>query len=301
MLSRSPEPVSRHEPVLLEEVLDFLKLSGGKKILDCTAGCGGHSRRILERIMPDGFLIGIDKDSQALTEAKKNLEGFEGKFVLFQDDFKNAKRIVESAGVSGIDGALIDLGVSSLQFDNIERGFSIKGNGPLDMRMDTRSDVSARDIINRSSFEELARIMEEFGEERMSKKIARLIVEKRNKKPLDTTGDLSRIVEQAYGYRGYRSHPATKVFQAFRIAVNNELESLKAALEDVTNILTPQSRLCIISFHSLEDRIVKNYFKSLYVKEEARLVVKKPVRPSRDEEIRNPRSRSAKLRVIEKI
>ena len=301
MLQKRSEGEHGHVPVLLNEVLGYLNLSAGKTILDATIGYAGHASKILELIAPNGFLIGIDKDIEALNIAKNNLSAFDGKYVLLKDDFRNLERDLSQLNINKLDGILFDLGVSSLQLEKPERGFSIRYDGPLDMRMDASSQRRARDLVNSCSFDELVAILKEFGEEPKAKSIARLIIEHRKKIPLTTTRGLRDLVEKAYHYKRYKIHPATKTFQAFRIAVNDELESLKSGLEKIVKFMAPASRLCVISFHSLEDRIVKNYFKKLAISGVAKIITKKPVTPSKEEMENNPRSRSAKLRVIEKV
>jgi len=292
-----------HRPVLLEEVLHFLRPSPGDKIIDATIGGAGHAVAIIERISPDGILIGVDTDFESLRLAHERLKVFDTHFELVNKNFKFLKEIVETFKIGEVDGILFDLGVSSIQLETGERGFSIKGHGPLDMRMDRNQPLTARDIVNKYSEEELAYIIKNFGEERFYKRIARAIVEARRKKEIQTTSELVEIVCNGLprGIRWKRIHPATKVFQALRIQVNDELDSLREALTQVPDILKKGGRVCVISFHSLEDRIVKNIFRDYKEKGIFELLTKKPVVPQDIEIEKNPRARSAKLRAAIKI
>lgn len=289
-----------HIPVLLEELTGFLNLKQGIVILDATIGEGGYAERILEKTGPDGLLIGIDKDEQALKLAAQKLSGFDGRALLFHDDFKNAVRILDEIGHSSIGGALFDLGVSSLQLDEAQRGFSIKYEGPLDMRMDQAQGFTAEDIVNREPLDELERILREFGEERFFRRIARAIVEKRRLAPIKTTAQLKELIERTVPRTG-RLHPATKTFQALRIAVNGELDAIDPAIRGVVGRLKKGARICVISFHSLEDRIVKNLFRSLKKEGVLEIITKKVVTATEEEKRANARARSAKLRVAERL
>lgn len=286
--------------MLLEELTGFLNLKPGMVILDATVGEGGHAKRILEETGPNGLVIGIDKDEQALKLAAQKLAGFDGRALLFHDDFKNAVRILDEIGHINVDGALFDLGVSSLQLDEAERGFSIKYEGPLDMRMDQSKGLTAEDIVNREPLDELERILREFGEERFFRRIAKAIVEKRRLAPIKTTAQLKELIERAVPRTG-RIHPATKTFQALRIAVNGELGVLDPAIRAVIGRLKKGARICVISFHSLEDRIVKNLFRSLKEEGMAKIITKKVVIAAEEERMGNARARSAKLRVAERL
>lgn len=291
-----------HKPVLTEEVIRHLNLKKGGAYLDATVGCGGHAALILEEISPEGFLIGIDCDEEALTYARSKLSKFkESSYKIIKANFRNADSILEDIGIKKIDGALFDLGVSLLQFKNADRGFSINLDGALDMRMDLSQGLNAFDIVNKYPENQLYRIIREFGEERYAGRIARFISEKRKTSKIRTTSELANVITRAVGYR-YRKlkiHPATRTFQAIRITVNKELDALSEALEKLPFILNKGARVCVISFHSLEDRIVKNYFKR-YAKENKFLLVnKKPIIASLEEVRQNPRSRSAKMRVAE--
>ncbi len=288
-----------HIPVLLEESTELLLGNGGKLYLDCTLGLGGHTRRILEK-NPEAFVIGIDRDEEAIELAKKNLKEFEGRFSIYKADFAYLDEVLRAEGIDKVDGILFDLGVSMLQLKS-ERGFSFQIDAPLDMRMDKEQKLTAYRVVNEYPEKELARIIWEYGEERLSRKIARAIVQYRKKKPIETTKELADIVLSVYPERlkHGRIHPATKTFQAIRIEVNKELESLRTALEKTPDLLNPGGRLVVISFHSLEDRIVKNFFREhshLF-----RILTKKPITPSEEEIRMNPASRSAKLRAGERI
>lgn len=292
-----------HKPVLFDEVIDFLNPAPGKIIIDATIGGGGHAKEILKRITPGGMLIGIDRDTESLSIASERLRCFEGSFKLVNKNFKYIKDILRDEGVKGADGILFDMGISSIQMDAAERGFSIKNIGPLDMRMDRRQGLTAEDIINTFTEEKLSNLIKDFGEERFHRRIARDIVRERDKGRISTTAELAEIVYRSIPgrYRSHRIHPATRTFQAFRIAVNEELNSIESALRQTPDILKKNGRLCVISFHSLEDRIVKNIFKGFHNNGIFRILTKKPVVPKEEEILANPRSRSAKLRVVERL
>ena len=282
----------KHVPVLLREVLTLFE---GVELLTCfdgTLGAGGHASAILKEHPEIKTYIGCDKDPRALEIAEEVLEPWKSKVKLIRGSY--AQEICQFEGT--LDGFLIDIGVSSMQFDEVDRGFSFKGEAPLDMRMDPSQDLTAEDVIRNYSEERLARIFFEYGEETRSRKIAKEIVQRRRKKPIRTTRDLSQIIE-ACKPKG-RLHPATLVFQALRIEVNDELGELQRALEGMTRAMRSQGRAAVISFHSLEDRIVKNYVRSK--KEELLILTKKPLVASREEAFKNPRARSAKLRAVEK-
>lgn len=306
-----------HRPVLLDETVDLLNCSSGGLFVDGTLGGGGHAAWLLKKC-PQARLIGIDRDEDALAAAKKSLEAYGERLTLVRDNFRNMAEILRGLGVEGVDGIMLDLGVSSYQFESAGRGFSFRFEARLDMRMDNRQAFSAYDIVNGYTEQELERIFREFGEEDNARRIARNIVRAREGKPVETTGDLVRIVVDAVPRRFHsRSiHPATKVFQALRIAVNEELESLDEGLAGGFESLRPGGRMAVISFHSLEDRRVKTFFRELSTGcvcppriprcvcnqvPRARLVTRKAVTPSEDEVRENPRARSAKLRAIEKI
>jgi len=285
----------------------------GGRYVDGTLGAGGHARGILEACAPDGLLLGLDLDPQALALARETLAPYEGRVRLVQASHTTLRNQLAAAGWEAVDGILLDLGASSMQFDSAERGFSFLQEGPLDMRFDPRSLQSAADLVNTLTEKDLADLIFEFGEEKRSRRIARAIVESR---PLRTTQELSAVIERAAPRRGDRLHPATRTFQALRIAVNDELAALKETLPQAVESLKPKGRCAVISFHSLEDRIVKNFFREqsravinpLYerIHEQERkaivnLVNRKPITPSEQEIRGNPRARSARLRVIEKV
>ncbi|MCB9772055.1 MAG: 16S rRNA (cytosine(1402)-N(4))-methyltransferase RsmH [Candidatus Omnitrophica bacterium] len=302
-IKKSMEEQAAHIPVMHKEITEYMRLPAGGCCVDGTLGMGGHTRLLAEQVGPTGKIIAIDRDRQSLETAKKNLSSVEGRVIFVQDDFRNIDRVLEGLNIQSVDGILLDLGISSFQLDNEQRGFSIKANGPLDMRMDQDSWLSAYDLINSLSEKELSLILKDYGEERWHNRIARRLVQERSIRPIETTKDLSDIVLKSIpsGQKWQKIHPATRTFQAFRIAVNRELESLDIALSKIVPYLKPQGRICIISFHSLEDRIVKNKFRVLAQSGELQLVLKKPLSVSLEEEHVNPRSRSARLRVAEKL
>ncbi len=287
-----------HLPVMHEEILEMLNPRQDGVYVDATIGLGGHAEKILTMIGPEGKLIGIDRDDEALKAAEKRLS--DQRVILLKGRFSDMGSLIHTAGVEEVDGILFDLGVSMLQLRDMDRGFSFLSDKPLDMRMDRGQDVSARDIVNRYPERELERIIREFGEERLSKRIARAIIRRRGKKPIETCAELSGIVEQACGRRG-RTHPATRTFQALRIVVNRELEQLRAGLDEALRLLKIGGRLCVVSYHSLEDRIVKNFMADNARKGALTLITKKPRIPSSEEMKRNPSSRSAKLRAAERM
>jgi 16S rRNA (cytosine1402-N4)-methyltransferase len=291
-----------HTPVMLGEVLSYLNLSPGKTIVDATVGTGGHAEEILKRISPGGRLIGIDRDRESLNIAQDRLSKFGSAFVLRQGNFMDIDSILKELKVKKVDGALFDLGISSFQLGDPERGFSFKQEGPLDMRMDRESYISAYDLLNNLNEEEISALLWNFGQERWHNRIARLLVRERERHPVSTTAELSSIVVRAtpYKYRHYRIHPATRTFQAVRIAVNRELETLEIALRKTVEFLDKAARICVISFHSLEDRIAKVSFKELASEGLIKIVTRKPLTPGLAETRDNPSSRSSKLRVAEK-
>ena len=296
------ETVLFHETVLLEEAIDWLGLQSGQVIVDGTLGLGGHARRILEKILPKGRLLGFDRDAQALAEAGRRLAVFEANMSFIHDDYKNVDRHLEELGIAQVDGMLLDLGVSSMQLESPARGFSFRAEGPLDMRMDVRGSLTAEEIVNRTPEKELEKILRVYGEERLARRVARKIIETRKARRIRTTSELESIIFHAVpvSYRRGRIHPATRSFQALRIAVNGELESLKNFLLKSVHHLKNGGRLVIISFHSLEDREVKNKFREFQKENLGAVLTRKPVRASMAEMARNPRSRSAKLRVFER-
>ena len=285
-----------HEPVLLAETLELLAVRPGGFWVDGTVGAGGHAAEILTRSAPDGRLLASDRDAEALAAAAQTLAPFAARARLLQADYRELPALIEEPP----DGILLDLGVSSLQLDRAERGFSLKSDGPLDMRMDRRGGITAADVVNRLPEAELADIIYRYGEERASRRIARRIVETRRRSPFRSTLDLAEVVRSAARRpRGRGIDAATLTFQALRIHVNRELEGLGDVLASLARRLAPRGRLAVIAFHSLEDREVKQAFRSLAAAG-FRLLTRKPVRPGEDEVRRNARSRSARLRAIER-
>jgi 16S rRNA (cytosine1402-N4)-methyltransferase len=293
----------RHVPVLLEEVLEYLNVRPGGVICDATLGFAGHSSEIAKRLGGRGKLIGFDRDPEAMEAAKVRLEevraelGDEMPEVVFEPTaFSEASSLIEPGS---LDGLLADFGVSSLQLDEAHRGFSFRTDGPLDMRMDTRSGETAEQVVNQEDENELADLIYEFGEERRSRRIARAIVRAR---PITTTAELAQIVSAAApSMKGDKIHPATRTFQALRIRVNNELGEIQSLLKGAGSLLKPGARLVLISFHSLEDRLVKDAFREAGRNKEFEVLTKKPVVAEEQEQMRNPRSRSAKMRAAQKI
>ncbi len=297
------EEMGRHIPVMYSEVLSYLRLLPGKVIVDCTLGEGGHSEGILRKITPGGYLIGIDQDDDALSATRLRLSPFEGAFSLIRDNFKNITDVLANLEINAMDGVVFDLGVSNLQLLTPERGFSFQFDGPLNMRMDKHAQITAFDLVNNLSEEEIANIIFTFGQERFSRRIASRIVAARARHVIATTQQLADIVVNSLPVRErYKKiHPATRTFMALRIAVNRELEVLQSGLTQAIELLKPGGIICVIAFHSLEDRIVKQEFKAQAKKGCLKIITKKPLIPT-DEEIENNRkSRSAKLRVAEKL
>lgn len=300
-----------HSPVLTKEILKYLDFKKGGVYIDCTLGGGGHSKAILENIYPHGLLIGIDQDIEAIEIAKEELKSCIDKVKLVKGNFKNLAKILSDLKIETVSGIVFDLGVSFHQLKEKERGFSFKEDSHLDMRMNLTQKFNADTLINSYSEKDLAEIFEKYGEERFSKRIARLIVAERKKKAISTTKQLSdliiRSLPRTKKRHTWRIHPATRVFQAIRIEVNQELEALRTGLNQAIRVLEDKGRICVISYHSLEDRIVKHLFKEVERegKEQKnyglKIVTKKPVRPSSEEVRNNPKARSAKLRVAEKI
>lgn len=292
-----------HIPVMPAEVMQSLAPAKGACVVDGTLGFGGHARLIMDAIGPTGHFIGIDRDAETLALAQERLKPFEGRADFIHGNYCDIDRFLKTLNVTSVDGILLDLGVSSLQLDNPERGFSFRHDGPLDMRMDPANPISAFDIVNSLSEREIATILREYGEERWHNRIARFIVDARARKPINSTKELTDIILKATpgSYRGQGIHPATRSFQAIRIAVNRELESLTIALDKAVAFLKPGGRLCVIAFHSLEDRIVKTKFRTWSHDGVLQLLTKKPVFAGEQEVDQNPRSRSARLRAAERI
>jgi 16S rRNA (cytosine1402-N4)-methyltransferase len=290
-----------HIPVLISKVLQYLALKKNGIYVDCTVGEGGHAEAILKHIDEGGLLIGLDKDKGALKIAEERLKKIGKKFILIKSDFLQLPFQLKKLKIDKVEGILLDFGLSSFQLENASRGFSFKDNGPLDMRFDTSSVLTCEKLINEVPYSELYRILKNFGEERRASLIARRIVQKRKGKRIKTTFELAEIASKALGRGKGRIDPATRTFQAFRIAVNKELESIEKILPQIPNLLKERGRICAISYHSLEDRLVKRSFREADEKGMLRIITKKPVRPSPVEILENPRSRSAKLRVGEKV
>ncbi len=291
-----------HIPVMSKEIQEGLNLQPGNVFVDCTLGLAGHAAEVVKVLGPEGRIVGIDRDASSLAVAEQHLSGFNGKKDFVHSDFRYIENILNDLNVDKVNGILLDLGISSFQLDNPDRGFSIRLNGPLDMRMDQENFISAYDLVNSLSERELAIILKKYGEERWHYRIARFLVEERTKHPIETTRELSHAVLRAIPAhnRHQRIHPATRTFQAFRIAVNRELESLEMAMEHCVKRLAPGGRICVISFHSLEDRIVKHKFRQMAKDGLLNLITKKPLRPNDEETSQNIRARSARLRIAER-
>jgi len=302
-------PQIRHIPVLLKEVLTLLEIKKDGIYVDCTIGEGGHSEAILKELGGKGLLIGLDKDEKSLNIARERLKDFSNKLKLVKDDFKNLPLRLKQMGIDKVDGLLFDLGVSSYQLQDSSRGFSFQEDGPLDMRMDSSSPLTAREVINKFSFPDLRKILIQYGEERNASRIVRRIVREREKEEVISTRQLAALVARAAypprrnvgGRRRSRIHPATRTFQALRIAVNQELENLPEVLSKVHHLLKPKGGVGVISYHSLEDRIVKRAFRKAQKEGTLQIITPKPVTPTSEEVNNNRRSRSAKLRVAEGV
>ena len=307
----------QHKSILLNECMEGLSIKEDGIYVDGTLGGGGHSFHILERLGERGRLIGIDQDEDAIKAATKRLEAYENKVTIVRDNYEHFQTILSTLSIPKVDGILLDLGVSSYQFDEADRGFSYRFDAPLDMRMDRRQDFTAKDLINNYSEQELYRIIRDYGEDKFARNIAKHIVKEREKKPIETTFELSEIISHAIPMkmRVQGGHPAKKTFQAVRIALNRELEVLEESIEGMIKALNPEGRLCIISFHSLEDRIVKKAFRTAEDpcicpkdfpictcgrKSLGRVISKKAIIPSDLEMEENPRARRAKLRIFER-
>ncbi len=312
------ETVFSHTPIMVSDVLDLLEPERGGVFVDGTLGGGGHAEAVLERLGENGRLYGIDRDDDALKAASARLSRFGGRFTAIKGNFFDMKELMQARGVRKVDGILLDLGVSSYQLDAAERGFSYKAEAPLDMRMDQSAPLSARTVVNEWPEEELKRIFWEYGEEKFSPKIARRIVEARERKPIETTTELAALIKGAIPqkFRNEPQHPARRCFQAIRIAVNGELDGLGDALRSAHDLLNVGGRLAVITFHSLEDRIVKNAFRTFEnpctcpksapvcicgKKPTAKVLTRHPIVASEREQKENSRSTSAKLRAIVRI
>ena len=308
----------RHTSVLLKETIEALNIMPGGVYLDGTLGGGGHAFEVCKKLNDNGRLYGIDQDADAIIAAGKRLEEFGKKAVIIRDNYCNAREVLREQGVDKVDGIVLDLGVSSYQLDTMERGFTYKYDTPLDMRMDQRQMLTARNIVNEYDEKMLYRVIRDYGEDSFAKNIAKHIVQARQHKPIETTFELNEVIKAAIPakMRAVGGHPSKRAFQAIRIECNHELEVLKDTLGDLVHLLNPQGRLCIITFHSLEDRIVKSFFKEMEHPctcppefpvcicgklPSGRVVTRKPVLPSQEELEVNSRSKSAKLRVFERI
>ena len=306
----------KHKPVLLEETIEGLNIKPNGIYVDGTLGGAGHSKEILKRLLPKGLLVGIDRDEEALKAAKENLKDFQNvKYVHGNHD--EIEEILENLGIEEVDGILLDLGVSSYQLDERERGFSYLGNNELDMRMDKSQKLTAKDVVNTYSEEKLANIIYEYGEERFSRQIAKNVCEYRKNKEIETTEELVQIIEKSMpAFAKKDGHPAKRTFQAIRIEVNDEIRPLYETVQKCIKLLKSGGRICIITFHSLEDRAVKNAYVDAQgkctcpkdlpycvcgAKSDGKIVNKKPIIATEEEQIENSRSKSAKLRIFERI
>ncbi|NMA65660.1 MAG: 16S rRNA (cytosine(1402)-N(4))-methyltransferase RsmH [Clostridiaceae bacterium] len=309
-----------HKPIMLDECIEFLNIRPDGTYVDCTLGGAGHSSKILEKLGKNGLLIGIDQDENAIKAAGKRLSEVKtyANYVIEHTNFENIREVIKKQKRDSVDGVLLDLGVSSHQLDEAERGFSYQHDAPLDMRMDRSNSMNAEILVNTLGQEELTRIIREYGEEKWASRIAEFIVRNREIQKIKTTGQLVEIIKAAIPAKARRTgpHPAKRTFQAIRIAVNRELEVLENLLSDVVDILSPGGRIAVITFHSLEDRIVKRSFKEMSqncicpkdlpqcvcgIKPKVKIITRKPVIPTDEELKENPRSRSSKLRVAEKL
>ncbi len=308
----------KHIPIMLNEIIENLNIVPDGVYVDCTLGGAGHSLEIAKKLNDKGILIGIDKDATAINVSRERLKNLKCKVILVQDDFKNLKTILQQNNISKVNGILADLGVSSYQIDEVDRGFSYSKDAPLDMRMNTSQSLTAKEVVNSYSEKDLLNILYTYGEENFAKNIVKNIIKQRQIKPIERTGELVKIIENSVPakvlYKG--GSVAKKTFQALRIEVNGELDSLKSVLNTMIEVLVPAGRLCIISFHSLEDRLVKNCFtenstacicpKNFPIcvcnhKAIIKLITKKPIIPTEIEQQENSRSSSSKLRIIEKL
>ncbi|WP_178042722.1 16S rRNA (cytosine(1402)-N(4))-methyltransferase RsmH [Frisingicoccus sp.] len=307
----------KHQSVLLEETINNLNIQPDGIYVDGTLGGGGHAFHVCSRLSEKGHFIGIDQDGAAIEAAGERLKPFGDKVTIVRSNYSDMKQVLQSLGVSGVNGIVLDLGVSSYQLDTAERGFSYRENAPLDMRMDQRQEKTARDIINGYSEMELYRIIRDYGEDKFAKNIAKHIVRARQEKPVETTDELTEIIKAAIPmkFRAVGGHPAKRTFQAIRIELNQELEVLRGHLNEMVELLDDGGRICIITFHSLEDRIVKNIFRKCEnpcecppsfptcvcgKKSMGKVITRKPILPSEEELEINPRAKSAKLRVFER-
>ncbi|EEC56874.1 16S rRNA (cytosine(1402)-N(4))-methyltransferase RsmH [[Bacteroides] pectinophilus] len=307
----------KHKSVLLDETIESLNIKPNGIYVDGTLGGGGHSYEIAKRLTDGGRLIGIDQDEDAIRAAKERLSEFADRVTIVRDNYCNMPKVLDELGVSKVDGILLDIGVSSYQLDEAERGFTYKQDAPLDMRMDQRQEMTAKDIVNGYSEEDLYRIIRDYGEDKFAKNIAKHIVQARQIKPVETTFELDEIIKAAIPmkFRATGGHPAKKTFQAIRIELNRELEVLDESIDAMTDLLNDNGRLCIITFHSLEDRIVKTRFRKnenpctcppdfpvcvCGKKPKGKVITRKPIVPDEEELEENKRAKSSKLRVFER-
>ena len=307
----------QHKPVMLNEVIDSLKIRPEGTYVDGTLGGAGHSSQIARRLSGEGRLFGFDQDAAAIEAAAKRLEPYKDRVSIIRSNYSEMRERLSELGVRSADGILLDLGVSSYQLDDAQRGFSYRADAPLDMRMDQRQKLSAREVVNGYSIEELTRVIREYGEERFARNIAKHITAEREKKPIETTGELISIIKAAIPAKAREGggHPAKRTFQAIRIEVNRELDVLSDSLDGMIDLLADGGRICVITFHSLEDRIVKETFRRnenpctcppefpvcvCGKKSKGHVITRKPIIPSEEETEENPRSKSAKLRVFER-
>ena len=306
-----------HTSVLLKETVDGLNVRPDGTYVDATLGGGGHAYEVCSRLSDKGRFIGIDQDADAIEAAGKRLEGFGEKVTIIRSNYRDMKPQLHKIGIDKVDGIVIDLGVSSYQLDTAERGFSYRVDAPLDMRMDQRQRMTARDIVNDYSESELYRVIRDYGEDRFAKNIAKHIVAEREKEPIETTGQLNEIIRHSIPMKIQKTsgHPSKRTFQAIRIELNHELDVLKCSLDDMIDMLNPGGRICIITFHSLEDRIVKSAFRKnenpctcpshfpvcvCGKKSKGKVITRKPILPTTEEMESNSRSKSAKLRIFER-
>ena len=290
----------KHDPVLLQATLDLLNPQPGDRVVDGTLGLGGHALKILELIGPKGHYYGFDLDEANLEVARKRLKKFDSQTTFFHENFAHCHHRFQELGIDQVDKILLDLGLSSPHIDDSSRGFSVQNDGPLDMRFNRFDGITAADVVNRWSEQDLKKIFYEYGEERYAPKIARMIVEQRKSHSFETTFDLVEMLTEIMKNPRDKRQVATRIFQALRIEVNDELSVLRKSLPAMLSLLAPGGRMAVISFHSLEDRIVKHTFRNLAKANEFKLLTKKPIIPSDSEIEKNPRSRSAKLRGIER-
>jgi 16S rRNA (cytosine1402-N4)-methyltransferase len=305
-----------HSPVMVQETMAILQPRSGEKYLDGTIGGGGHAVHLLEQSAPDGCLLGLDLDADAIEAARQKLKDFGDRLIIQRGNFREARSLLKELSWGKVNGVLLDLGISSYHIDRAERGFSFQSDARLDMRMDRSQRLDAYQVVNTFSVAELERVLRDYGEEPKARRIAQAIDSERKRKAITTTRELANVVERTAGSKRERIHPATRTFQALRMTVNQELENLRDFLEDGYDLLLSKGRMAVISFHSLEDRMVKNAFRKWTKSclcppeilvcdcgwsQKARLLTRKPVRPSPEEIRINPRARSAKLRAVERL